>query len=155
MSDVKGILFDVGGTLIKEGGGELFSGVAPTLSILRSSYKLGIVTNTDIKTERDIREILRKFGVEGYFDTVVVSRDVGYRKPDGRIFHIALDRLGLQPEEALMVGNKTDVDVKGGKAVGMKTVLITWHNEFPQEPLPEEEKPTYIISSIEELLSVI
>jgi len=152
---IKGILFDVGGTLIKEGSGELLPEVASTLEALRRRYRLAIVTNTDVKTEEDIREALRRHNIEDYFDAVVVSRDVGYRKPDVRIFSIALERLGLQPKEALMVGNRADVDVKGGKTLGMETVLLDWHDEIPQEALPDEEKPTHTIHALKELLEIL
>ncbi|MEM3736595.1 MAG: HAD family hydrolase [Candidatus Bathyarchaeia archaeon] len=155
MDTIKGILFDLGGTLIKEGGCELLGDVVFTLNQLKSNYKLGVVSNTDTKTEEDVRRILRKLGIEDYFDTVVVSKDIGYRKPDVRIFSIALERLRLKPEEALMVGNRTDVDIKGGKALGMMTVLIDWNNEPRKEPLPAEENPTYTINSIDELLKIL
>jgi putative hydrolase of the HAD superfamily len=54
----------------------------------------------------------------------VISGDHGFRKPDRRLFQIALDRLGINAENALYVGNDMYRDVHGAGRVGMRTVLV-------------------------------
>ena len=86
---IKGVLFDFGDTLIKEGSVETLPNAHEVLEFLADRYKLAIICNTSASGER-IREILRSAGIKRYFDLVVVSSEVGWRKPDERIFRIAL-----------------------------------------------------------------
>jgi len=86
---------------------------------------------------------------------VVVSTDVGYRKPDEGIFRIALEKLGLRAGEVVMVGNRPSTDILGGNKLGMKTVLIRWSNRYPEKATCELEQPTYIIHSLREFLPII
>ncbi len=70
------------------------------------------------------------WGTEGYprekiaahFDTVVISGEVGLRKPDPRIFRLAADRLGL-PVEACVFVDDLDLNVEAAEAIGMKGVV--------------------------------
>ena len=151
---LKGIFFDFGDTLIKEGSVETLPNAHEILEFLTDRYKLAIICNTSASGER-IREILRSAGIKKYFDLVVVSSEVGLRKPDEKIFRIALENLDLQPEEVLMVGNRVSVDILGGNQVGMKTVLIKWNDRYPEKVTCELERPTYTIKSLRELISII
>lgn len=69
---------------------------------------------------------IRKVGLEPHFKTVVVSGDPGVavRKPNPRIFQIACERLGIRPEEALMIGDNLEADVQGAIAFGMQGILL-------------------------------
>jgi putative hydrolase of the HAD superfamily len=58
-------------------------------------------------------------------DAVVFSYQVGFRKPDPRIFSRALDALGVDPSDAIFVGDGGSDEHRGARAVGMKTVLVT------------------------------
>jgi putative hydrolase of the HAD superfamily len=85
--------------------------------------KLGIISNV---SSHDVAvEILRKVGLLEYFDKVVTSAFVGIRKPDPGIFLFALMQFGLQPQEAVIVGDSEKHDVWGGTITGMKTVLVS------------------------------
>jgi len=86
---------------------------------------------------------------------VVVSSEVGLRKPDEGIFRIALESLGLQPDEVLMVGNRVSADILGGNRVGMQTVLIKWNDKYPEKVTCELERPTHTIKSLRELISIV
>jgi putative hydrolase of the HAD superfamily len=61
-------------------------------------------------------------------DVMVFSTEVGVRKPDPAIFLDALGRLGVDPVDALFVGDRLDVDVHGAANVGMTTVQALWFN---------------------------
>jgi putative hydrolase of the HAD superfamily len=103
----------------------LWSTVAPgsvdSLKRLRAAgLRLGVVSNSDGRVE----EALRAAGLRQFFDVVIDSALIGVEKPDPRIFHAALDALGVAPEEALYVGDLYEVDVVGARAAGMDAVLL-------------------------------
>lgn len=88
---VRAVLFDLGDTIVKEDGtGQALPYANEMLKRLRTrGYKMGVICNATEATGRDVEEILRKAGISGFFDIVVVSTDVGFEKPEARIFEIA------------------------------------------------------------------
>ena len=80
---IKGVFFDFGDTLVKEGSVETLPNAREVLEVLADRYRLAIICNTDASGER-VREILSTAGIKKYFDLIVVSSEVGLRKPDGR-----------------------------------------------------------------------
>jgi putative hydrolase of the HAD superfamily len=100
---------------------QLYPHVREVLDILRERYPLALVT--DAQTAYAPGE-LHKVGLLDYFEPIVVSGDHGYRKPDRRLFHIALDRLGVASENALYVGNDMYRDIFGAREAGMWTVMF-------------------------------
>lgn len=66
-------------------------------------------------------EKLKTLGLDGYFDTILCSECSGRLKPDRRPFLFLSDKLGVNPEEVLYVGNNWKVDIEGAHAAGMKT----------------------------------
>ncbi|MBI4318145.1 MAG: HAD family hydrolase [Chloroflexi bacterium] len=91
------------------------------LSQLRRAYRLGVVSNSMApNTRRD----LAVAGLADAFDSVVISTDVGKRKPHPYIFNLALANLGVTAEEAVFVGDHPIEDIAGAKRVGMKAILI-------------------------------
>lgn len=62
---------------------------------------------------------LRKLGLSSLFDGIVLSSDVGIKKPDSAIFQHIVEKYGLRPAECLMIGNDADADIWGAAAVGM------------------------------------
>ena len=91
----------------------------------RSGLKLAVVSNTFVPADAMDRH-LAMFGLLDFFPVRVYSSDVGYRKPDPRIYRHALDQLGVPPAEALFVGDLLKTDIVG-QAVrhenGAKTAL--------------------------------
>ena len=85
-----------------------------------AGLRLGVVSNS----EGRVHEALDAAGLREFFDAVVDSGLVGIEKPDPRIFHIALEELGVRPEEAIYVGDLYDVDVLGARAAGIDAVLL-------------------------------
>lgn len=90
-----------------------------------------------------------------FFDAIIVSTQVGHRKPDERIFQTALEKPGVEPQEAIMVGNRISTDILGGNKMGMKTVLIKWSSRHQEKVTCELEKPSYTIHSLNELIPII
>jgi HAD superfamily hydrolase (TIGR01509 family) len=119
------------------------------LKKLHGKYKLGLVSNFAIPESG--WKLLRKFGMKGFFDAVIISGEVNRRKPSPEIFEKALKALGVQASKAVFVGDMLDLDVMGPKGVGMKTVLIK------RRPMEENEyvKPDRVITRLRELLTVL
>jgi putative hydrolase of the HAD superfamily len=67
---------------------------------------------------------LRFLGLYEFFDHVIFSSDVRYKKPDQRIFRIALERMKLKPEEVLSVGDTTENDIIAPQEIGMEAMHI-------------------------------
>jgi putative hydrolase of the HAD superfamily len=67
---------------------------------------------------------LRFLGLYEYFDHVIFSSDVRYKKPDHRIFKIALDRLKLKPDEVLSIGDTMENDVITPREIGMEAMHV-------------------------------
>jgi putative hydrolase of the HAD superfamily len=120
------------------------------LADLRRRYRLAVVSNFDYSPTA--HGILKDAGVAGLFETIVVSDAVGWRKPAPRIFHEVLDRLGLEPAQALFVGDRADIDVLGARRVGMP---VAWINPAGA-PLPDGlEPPDHDIRDLDELRGIL
>jgi putative hydrolase of the HAD superfamily len=128
---------------------KLFSGVYAALSELRNTYRLGIVS--DAQADHAYPE-LKMLGIHAFFDTIIVSAEFGYRKPDIRLFNECLRRLGVSPSEAIYIGNDTQRDVKGANDAGMKSVLIMTRYGSKDTTVA---KPDYTISRMDELFKVL
>jgi len=63
-------------------------------------------------------------GITPYFDTVIASGDIGFDKPDARIFRHCLDHLDVSPHEAVMVGDSYTNDILGALGVGMAAIRM-------------------------------
>ena len=85
---------------------------------LRPRYKVGLLSNA----WNDLRQVMQqRFGFDGLFDELVISAEVGLAKPDPRIFHLAVERLGVQPAEAVFVDDVL-ANVEAARAVGLHAI---------------------------------
>ncbi len=128
---------------------ELYPDVLPVLTSLRPLYRMGAVS--DGQSLWAFPE-LRSVGLTDFFETVIVSSDLGYRKPDPRIFELALSKMGLSPAETLFIGNDMYRDVFGAHETGMKTVFFR-SNQGEQRSMGAEAD--YIIYNFRELPEAI
>lgn len=92
------------------------------LQELKKRFALGVVSNLVFSSA--VSRTLNRFGVAKYFDAIIVSADVGWRKPSPKIFMKALQTMGIAAVETVYVGDELDHDVEGAKKVGMHTVLL-------------------------------
>ena len=98
----------------------------PVLMDLKQRNKtLGLVSNFDHPPH--VRRILSENGWATVFDTIVISSEVGVKKPDPAIFAIALQRTGIAPGDAIYIGDTHD-DVAGAIAAGIRPIFITRTN---------------------------
>ena len=96
------------------------------LNILKKhNRKVGLISNTGITPGVALREFLIKERVSDYFDDMIYSEEVGIRKPNPRIFHLAAEHLGIKPEEIVHVGDNLRTDVWGAKYANLKTIYLS------------------------------
>jgi HAD superfamily hydrolase (TIGR01549 family) len=90
------------------------------------NLQIGLVCNTGRGPGHALRELMRREGILDYFDATVFSDEVGYGKPDPRIFLAAGEKLGLKPSNLLHVGDNIENDVGGAQSAGMKALLFDY-----------------------------
>jgi putative hydrolase of the HAD superfamily len=119
---------------------------------LSKQYKLGLISNFTYAPV--IYAALRRLGVNKFFSSVLVSEDVGWRKPNRKIFQEALRRLGVKTEETVYVGDSPAEDIGGGAAAGMRTIFVP-SQFYTLENLHESHiKPDFIVNDICELCRI-
>ena len=100
----------------------LFPGVPALLTELRAQgYRLGIVTNGSTQVQRAKIETTR---LAPLVEVIVISEQEGIKKPAPEIFARALSRLGVTADEALFVGDNLELDIRGGRAAGLRTIWL-------------------------------
>jgi putative hydrolase of the HAD superfamily len=100
---------------------ELYPDVEPTLTKLANDgYFLGLISNAPPDTAR----VVDVLGLRRYLGSVVISGDVGYSKPHPEIFRIALREAGVNPVDAIHVGDFYEADIIGARNAGIKGLLI-------------------------------
>jgi HAD superfamily hydrolase (TIGR01509 family) len=103
-------------------------GVPETLEQLRAAgFRLVVVSNSN----GTLRAKLRNVDLDRRVDIVIDSHEVGVEKPDARIFHLAMERAGIGPAEALHVGDLYEVDVVGARGAGLRAVLVDPLDLYP------------------------
>ncbi len=85
-----------------------------------AGFKLGVVSNANGNIQADAE----RYGLADYFDVIIDSHVVGVAKPDPRIFHIALEALGVEPGHALFAGDLYSIDMLGAKAAGLRRAKL-------------------------------
>lgn len=128
--------------------------VYEALSKLKGRYELGLISNfTDPPT---VYKILKEKKLLEFFKEIVISGEVGWRKPHPAIFAKFLSSLSLNPWESAFVGDDPRYDVKGAKDAGMVAILVAGgearlSQEYYESRLEGEVKPDYTVYSILEL----
>ncbi|MDN4070438.1 HAD family hydrolase [Paenibacillus vini] len=119
------------------------------LNELKGNVKLLLLTNGCPALQQEKLDGVPELA--GYFDEIVISGAFGKGKPDSTIFRHAVERLGVEPEDSLMVGDKLTTDICGGLSVGMTTV---WVNRDGKSRT-DEIVPDYEIQHLSQLHDII
>ncbi len=114
----------------------VFTESEQVLHELKKDFRLGLITNgaPDIQGAKIDGSKLASF-----FETIIISGEHGFGKPDLRIFRLALERLKVAPHEAVMVGDSLDRDIVGARDAGIRTVWINRRNRTltDSHPVPD------------------
>lgn len=112
-----------------------FDDVVPTLTTLRQrGLTLGLISNID----QSGNELMDDLGLTEYLDFAVTSGEIGAEKPSAVIFHAALNRAGVAPNEAVMVGDQPSSDIEGAIQVSIVPIFIDrdgnhpWYDKCPR-----------------------
>ena len=100
----------------------LYDDVPDVLRLIHGmGMKIGLISNT----QRCLTSFQKHFALEGLFAVTISSSDHGYMKPHPSIFEAALQKVGVEPAEAVMVGDSLAHDVQGARRLGMRGVLVS------------------------------
>jgi FMN phosphatase YigB (HAD superfamily) len=122
----------------------------PLLLDLAGRVRLGVVSNFDYTPTA--LDILERTGVADLFGAIVVSDEIGWRKPRPEIFARALLELGVAAGETLFVGDRADIDVLGAQRAGMPAV---WINRAGEALPPGLRSPEFEIRDLGELPHIL
>jgi HAD superfamily hydrolase (TIGR01549 family) len=121
---------------------QAIAGAAALLPLVRQRAQVAIVSNNLLDEQQ---EKLRYCGLAEHVDLLVVSEEVGVSKPDPRIFHITLDRLGCAAADAIMIGDSWSADIAGARAAAIHAI---WFNRLGV-PAPEPASGVVELRSLE------
>ena len=97
------------------------------LALSKLGIKLGVVSDAP---SREAWMRIYYLNLYHYFDVVITYDDSGERKPSPKPFQLALDGMGLRPEETIMIGDWPERDVVGAQQIGMKTAFARYGDTF-------------------------
>ncbi len=117
------------------------------LLTLKGRYPMVLVSNF----YGNVGVVLREFGFDGIFQSIVESAVVGVRKPDPRIFTLGVEALGLKPEEVVVVGDSMDKDIIPARKAGCQTVWFK--GEGWTDETVDESQADRVITSLSEILN--
>lgn len=136
---------------ISQANWNLVDDALATLEALYSSgYRLGIVSNAG--DNKDVFQLVDKFGIEPYFDFVLTSAACGWRKPHPRIFELALAHWGCLPAEAAMVGDKLDADILGANQAGIFSI---WAKRYAKRQKQTAINPAAQAETLAEIKDIL
>ena len=123
------------------------------LEALRArGVKTGLVANAWPDPGRVLRADATAFGFADRLDLMVFSDELGIRKPAPEIFLHAVRELGVEPAEAMYVGDDLVNDVQGAANVGMTTVQAMW---FRADDSPQPVEPDHLAFTPMDVLNIV
>jgi putative hydrolase of the HAD superfamily len=123
--------------------------------LLKEGYHLAVVSDAP-RFEAWLRLVY--LGLHHTFDLVLTFDDTGHHKPDPAPFRMALEKLGVPAERALVIGDWKERDILGGNNAGLHTVYARYGDQYSQyaDKLPEDEtEPDFVVDDLLQLLAVL
>ena len=115
---------------------------------LKENYPMALVSNF----YGNMPVVLREFGLDGLFDSVIESATVGIRKPDPRIFSMGVEALKMQPSEVTVVGDSLSKDMMPARQLGCQTIWLKgegWTDDWQDETIADR-----IIGNLSDLIEI-
>ncbi|HFI2692537.1 TPA: HAD family hydrolase [Streptococcus suis] len=128
---------------------KLYSEAREVLEALSKHYRLGIVANQS----SSVRNLLKEWGIESYFQLIILSEEVRLSKPNTTIFTLALQKANIPADRVVYVGDRYDNDILPAKSLGMWTVrILTGFGKHASEN--GKSKSDWVIPSLQEITNI-
>ncbi len=126
---------------------KVIDGAHELLRYLAPKYRLHILSNgfKELQAHK-----MRTAGFTDYFETLILSDDIGVNKPRPELFVYALQKAGTTAEESVMIGDMFDTDIAGAAGVGMDQIFF---NRKRLDLLPFE--PTHTVTSLLQIKDIL
>ena len=131
-------------------------GTADMLAVLKPRYRLGVVSN--LTHGPAARRILDHLNLTPHFEVILVSGDLGYRKPHPQVFQSLVEALALPPAAIAFVGDDPRTDVQGSLQAGMQpvqTIYARQQQDAAALKTPPADPPVPTIASWQDLLTLL
>ena len=131
-------------------------GTADMLAALKPRYRLGLLSN--LTHGPAARQILDHLNLTSYFDVLLVSGDLGYRKPHPQVFQSLTEALDVPPASIVFVGDDPRTDVQGSLLAGMQpvqTVYARQQQDAAALQTPPADPPVPTITDWQDLLTLL
>ena len=131
-------------------------GTADVLAALKPRYRLGLLSN--LTHGPAARQILDHLNLTAYFDVLLVSGDLGYRKPHPQVFQSLTEALDVPPASIVFVGDDPRTDVQGALLAGMQpvqTVYARQQQDAAALQTPPADPPVPTIAAWQDLLTLL
>lgn len=104
----------------------LFDGAIEILEYLKGKYELHIITNgfNEVQDKK-----LKNSNIYHYFDKIITSESVGFKKPNPKVFTYALDLANAKKENSIMIGDNLGADIQGALNVGIRAIHCNFDNK--------------------------
>jgi len=157
---IKQLIFDWGGTIMIDYAfqGPMYlwdkvdwvPGAKEALAELSHLYPLSVATNAPHSGTEEMMKALERIGAKRYFTNFFSSKELGYGKPDPRFFRSIAEKLDVETDDCLMIGNHYAKDIAGAKKTGMKTIY--YNEKGLKGPFPEADT---IIDNMGKLIDAV
>jgi len=133
----------------------LFPETLSTLQSLARRYKLAVISNTQAQASSQRHRLIETPHLTECFDAVIVAGEAGVPpKPDGSVFLACLETLGVDPSQAVYVGDDWHADICGAADAGLRTIWIKHSSLSRSWPRPDREISAPVITSLDSLLDI-
>lgn len=126
---------------------KLVDGAMELLEYLRPKYRMHILSNgfKELQSHK-----MRTSGILHYFDSLILSEDIGINKPRRELFEYALEKSGSQVSDSIMIGDMFDTDIAGAAGVGMEQIYYN-----PKEKKGHPFTPTYEVNHLLQIKEIL
>ena len=126
-----------------------------TLNQLKNmGYRLGLISNAS--NTADLNRLIDNHNLRKYFEIAIISAEEGIRKPDPQIFLRTLNRMGVKPENAVMVGDTLPADILGAQRSGVRSIWVTRRANRPENnEVRDVIQPDFSVPDLTSLIGLI
>lgn len=127
--------------------GNLIPGAIELLEYLRPKYRMFILSNGFVELQS---HKMATAGIDGYFDDIILSEEIGVNKPRPELFNYALRKSDAILEESIMIGDMFDTDIAGAANIGMDQIFFN-----PKQQEDMSFCPTYEVRQLLEIKEIL